>query len=393
MFNALRARLNQWFRLTPIQGKTASTSPEPEADTGRVACTETVLPSTPVAYDENLLERAHTQWQFGDWQSLAQLHRDTLQHHPDRAKLALLAAAGRLQTGQYAEARQYIRLAQDWGVSRKLISSVIIAGVNNSIGRAAVASGNQSCAIKHFEESISIGDPNSDQRLLTRARINAQVEQLYLSTASEKSEHGTETEDMETATGGLREKFDFESVYTEVFSRPEYSAEDHIQYHYVLLKLHDIGFSNVFSMLDISSGRGHLIKHIQKLYPEALITSTDIKRFHQENVAKFIECDLSVDNDRQRLRDAGNYDVVVCTDVLEHLEKSFISEVIKLISDLASYSILAIANHSDVWNGQELHIIQEGNLYWEAIINKYFEVIEQKNTFNDRLMLYVLKKR
>jgi hypothetical protein len=26
-----------------------------------------------VPYDENLLERARTQWQFGDWQSLASL--------------------------------------------------------------------------------------------------------------------------------------------------------------------------------------------------------------------------------------------------------------------------------------------------------------------------------
>ena len=46
--------------------------------------------------DENLLERARTQWQFGDWNSFAQLDRDTLQHHPDRAKLAPpLMQAGR----------------------------------------------------------------------------------------------------------------------------------------------------------------------------------------------------------------------------------------------------------------------------------------------------------
>jgi len=42
-----------------------------------------------VPCDENPLKRARTQWQFGDWQSLAQLDRATLQHHPDRAKLAL----------------------------------------------------------------------------------------------------------------------------------------------------------------------------------------------------------------------------------------------------------------------------------------------------------------
>lgn len=47
-----------------------------------------------VRYDESLFEHARTQWQFGDWNSLAQLDPDTLQHHPDHAKLALPAAAG-----------------------------------------------------------------------------------------------------------------------------------------------------------------------------------------------------------------------------------------------------------------------------------------------------------
>jgi hypothetical protein len=133
-----------------------------------------------VPYDENLLERARTQWQFGDWQSLAQLNRDTLQHHPDRAKLALLAAAGRLQTGQEAEARQFIRLAQDWGVSKKLISQILIAGVHNSIGRAAAISNHQHRALQHFENSIQIGTPGSDRRLITQARINEQHHQLGL---------------------------------------------------------------------------------------------------------------------------------------------------------------------------------------------------------------------
>lgn len=62
-----------------------------------------------VLYDENLLERSRIQWQFGDWESLAKLERDTLQHRPDRAKLALLAAAGHLQQGNSQVARQFTR--------------------------------------------------------------------------------------------------------------------------------------------------------------------------------------------------------------------------------------------------------------------------------------------
>ena len=120
----------KWFQSPPVAAEAKSVesvrqTPEflkaPQEDSPPESCTlppepaSTLEPCTSnlVPFDENLLERARTQWQFGDWQSLAQLSRDTLQHHPDRAKLALLAAAGRLQTGQDAEARQHIRLAQD----------------------------------------------------------------------------------------------------------------------------------------------------------------------------------------------------------------------------------------------------------------------------------------
>jgi hypothetical protein len=112
-----------------------------------------------VPYDENLLERARTQWQFGDWESLAKLDRETLQHHPDRAKLALLAAAGQFQQGDARLGRTFVRLAQDWGCSRKLISQIIIAGTHNSLGRAAALLGQEARALAHFNDAIAIGTP------------------------------------------------------------------------------------------------------------------------------------------------------------------------------------------------------------------------------------------
>ena len=102
-----------------------------------------------VSYDESLLERARTQWQFGDWESLANLDQGILQNNPDRAKLALFVAAGHLQTNNNFEGRQYIRLAQDWGASKKLIAQILIAGVHNSLGGAASFCNHQS-SNKHF---------------------------------------------------------------------------------------------------------------------------------------------------------------------------------------------------------------------------------------------------
>lgn len=133
-----------------------------------------------VPYDESLLERSRTQWQFGDWQSLAQLQRETLQHHPDRAKLTLLAAAGHQQLGNISAARQFTRLAQDWGCSKKLISQILIAGVHNTLGRAAAIGGRQQQALQHFENSVKIATPGGDLRLLVQARAREELAQLGL---------------------------------------------------------------------------------------------------------------------------------------------------------------------------------------------------------------------
>ncbi|MCG8429716.1 MAG: hypothetical protein MJA29_00880 [Candidatus Omnitrophica bacterium] len=144
--------------------------------TGKTATVQSVD-----CYDETMLERARTQWQFGDWESLSGLERDTLQQHPDRAKLALLAAAGHAQQGSMTEAKQCIRLAKEWGCKSELISRMLIAGVHNSLGRAEAAAGRQAKAFKHFEGAIATGTPGSALRLSVQARANHQLRLLGLS--------------------------------------------------------------------------------------------------------------------------------------------------------------------------------------------------------------------
>lgn len=145
--------------------------PQPVASVAAVDVAKSV-------YNENLLDRARTHWQFGDWESLAALSREEIEGHPERAKLALLAAAGRLQTGRDTDTIQYIRLAQDWGASKKLISQILIAGVHNSIGRAAAIGNQQHRALQHFENAIQIGTPGTDTKLLTQARSGFQLSQI-----------------------------------------------------------------------------------------------------------------------------------------------------------------------------------------------------------------------
>lgn len=131
--------------------------------------------------DENLLERTRIQWQFGDWDRLAKINRDEISHHPERAKLALLAAAGHMQQGNIGSVKMFARLAQDWGCSKKLISQILIAGVYNTLGRIAAINDENERALKHFELAIASGTPSGEIRLLTQARLGEQLVQLGLS--------------------------------------------------------------------------------------------------------------------------------------------------------------------------------------------------------------------
>lgn len=133
-----------------------------------------------ISCDDGLSDRARTQWQFGDWASLALLDRDTIQNHLDRAELALLAVAGRLQMQRADEARDYLRLAQDWGATKRRITQILVAGAHNSLGRAAALASRSAQAHQHFESAVTTGMPSCETQLLAQARAGYQLKQLEL---------------------------------------------------------------------------------------------------------------------------------------------------------------------------------------------------------------------
>ena len=133
-----------------------------------------------VAYDENLLECARLQWHMGDWISLVKIDRATLQHHPDRAKLALLVAAAHQQTNQQQTAAHFVRLALDWGCSKKLIAQLLIAGVHNTLGRASLLSKNDFWTQQHFTAAVQSDESSIDIDLLAHTRTVREAAQIGL---------------------------------------------------------------------------------------------------------------------------------------------------------------------------------------------------------------------
>lgn len=163
------ATLNEQQNIQKVEESTKIVRSEGNAD-----ARQDTLSNQLVVFDENLLERSRTQWQFGDWESLTNISRESLQHHPDRAKLALFVAAGHAQCGNTEKLQQFILLAKDWGCSRRIISQVLISGVQNSLGCAAIAAGQPERAQLFFEHAVRTGMPGADIKLLSEARTRQQ---------------------------------------------------------------------------------------------------------------------------------------------------------------------------------------------------------------------------
>jgi hypothetical protein len=88
------------------------------------------------AGDTEWLAAAQEQWSQGDWKSLASIQEAQIQQHPDRAMLAMLAAAGLFQLDEPADARHFAQRALQWGCDQLLLQQVMVAGIKTSVGKA-----------------------------------------------------------------------------------------------------------------------------------------------------------------------------------------------------------------------------------------------------------------
>lgn len=179
---------------------------------------------------------------------------------------------------------------------------------------------------------------------------------------------------------------DYNKIYGELFNGNHYNShlnsEPRFQYVYEFLINNDIK-----SIGDFGSGRGNLIELILNHNSSYNLHSYDLKKFHTFDVpfAEINLCDLKVKTTDIK------YDLITCLDVMEHLNKECVDNVLEFYSMNSTYTILTIANHSDIQNDVELHIIQENLDYWIPLIEKYFTVINNKEEYNGRLYLLTLK--
>lgn len=146
-------------------------------------------------------------------------------------------------------------------------------------------------------------------------------------------------------------------------------------------------------LIDIGSGRGHMLKLIHNNFPNATITSADLDNFHNlDFVDYFNKCNIISSVDRNNLL-KNKYDVLINLDFLEHIEEKYIDDILTTFHDLSKYCIISIANHSDILNGVELHLIQKNNDWWKSKLEDKFNITYYRDNGKDTLYMYEVNSK
>ena len=184
---------------------------------------------------------------------------------------------------------------------------------------------------------------------------------------------------------------DYKTMYDNLFNLNHYSIHNETELRYNITK--DFILNNkIENIIDVGSGRGVMLNMILNDIKNIKITSVDLNNYHNNNDVEFINIDLS---NRDTFFYGKKYDLLSCLDVLEHLEKKYIEDIFIWFSKISENQIFSIANHSEIINGQEIHLIQENHFFWEDLISKYFTIDDLiiKSFSNNHLYIFKTKTK
>ncbi|WP_150046776.1 hypothetical protein [Methylomonas rhizoryzae] len=139
-------------------------------------------PETGFASD-NILAGIQDEWRVGNWENLTQVKFETINNHPERAKLAVLVAAGYLQLGNKTYAQQLIDAASQWHCDRLFLFRILISGVYNTLGKTESLINHNDRALNFFAAALNGID--TDEEPDYRDRINTELKRLGISWRSD----------------------------------------------------------------------------------------------------------------------------------------------------------------------------------------------------------------
>lgn len=123
---------------------------------------------------------------------------------------------------------------------------------------------------------------------------------------------------------------------------------------------------NLTTILDYGCGKATLKPELKRTYPRATVQNYDPVTFPIK---------------------PRRADLLVSTDVLEHIEPEFLVDVLVHMASLGKWAYLTISTRpaqKTLPDGRNAHLIQENQAWWKARILKHWE-IEQWNVSQEEI--------
>ncbi len=158
------------------------------------------------------------------------------------------------------------------------------------------------------------------------------------------------------------------NIYDKIYaSDKSYNASIDYKLEIVLEWVKKNNFNN---LLDVGCGRGHYLKLLDK--NGIKVTGLEPSKYIADTLKHY---DIINDDILGLAKKGKQWEALYCMDVMEHIEPLEIEETIRALASLSSHALIGIANHSDVWQGVELHLIRQGPSWWESLLSRHYHSI------------------
>lgn len=155
--------------------------------------------------------------------------------------------------------------------------------------------------------------------------------------------------------------------YTRAYQDPHYRMGDQ-RHRDAVAALFDLPVRS--SLLDVGAGRGELIQSALALGFDQVQGTDVVPSLCRDNIS-YAEVHAIPFED-------GEFDVVTCLDVLEHILPEDTDQAVSELARVTrSVAVISVANFSDVWHGVELHINRRAYDEWHVIFATYFEQVQR----------------
>jgi len=182
----------------------------------------------------------------------------------------------------------------------------------------------------------------------------------------------------------MHANMEYSEIYNSLYTSADYDnsecTDNSLKWDVLLRLISSLEFSTV---LDLGCGRGYYLKKFMELNKNVIGVE-----FSSVCCNTYLKGIPHVNEDLETfLRKKDIYDLVICMDVLEHIEPKSLEKVIEGIRAVSKTAIIGVANHVDNIMGHDLHLITEGCPWWSKILNKFYDSVEE-HIFSEKFYIF-----